>query len=238
MHLALTPGPQWFSGADFVIDLVSVVILFLIAVFAWIFYSLNKSRKNHLLFFISLVILGLSFVFKIITYFMLYLTTFDVRIVNVLGQLVYYVEPNTLYFSVAFIIYSVLTLIGFFLLYTIYDSNMSKKTTLLILYFILAVVLFSENAFLFLHLTALLLSGMIALALWKNYRRNKLKSTMQLSLSFFIICLSRIFFILSSKFSYMYVFGEIIQLAGYIILLATFMAVLKNGKKTGKTRDN
>jgi hypothetical protein len=34
----------------------------------------------------------------------------------------------------------------------------------------------------------------------------------------------------------MYVFGEIIQFAGYFLLLLIFIAILKDGKKDGKKK--
>ncbi|MGV8161845.1 MAG: hypothetical protein ACP5N2_00755 [Candidatus Nanoarchaeia archaeon] len=235
MHLQVTPGPQWFSGPDFIIDLISVVILFMIGFFAWKFYSLNKSNKKHLLLFISLVVLGASFIFKILTYLILYSTTFEVEIFDMFGQLIYYLEPNNFYFSISFIIYAVLTLIGFYLLYSIYDSKISSSTSLLMFYFILVISLFSENAYLFTHLTAFLLSILITYALWRNYKKNKLNSTRNLTLSFGILAFSRIFFIMASFYSSMYVLGELIQLIGFIMLLLTFISVLKNGKKKRKT---
>jgi hypothetical protein len=237
MHVFLTPGPQWFSGSDFIVDLFSMFILLLIGFFAWKFYSINKNRK-HLMMFISLSILAASFVFKIITYLLLYLTTFKIQILSVLGQLVYYMEPNNFYFSVAFIIYSVLTLIGFYILYTVYEPDFSARTNLLMIYLLLVIALFSENAYLFMHLTAMILSVFITFSLWNNYKKNKLSSTKYLAFGFGTISLSRIFFILANTYSSMYVIGEIIQFLGYFLLLLTFVAVLKHGKKTGKNKDN
>lgn len=232
MHLEVTPGPLWFSGPDFIIDLISVVTLLLIGFFAWKFYSMDKDNKKHLMMFLALAVLGASFIFKILTYLILYSTTFSVEVLNIFGQLVYYLEPNNFYFSISFIIYAVLTLTGFYLLYTIYDPKISSSTSLLIFYFILVVALFSENAYLFMHLTAMMLSVLITFALWKNYKKNNLNSTKNLAISFGIISFSRIFFIFASFYSSMYVLGETIQLVGFIILLITFISVLKNGKKT------
>lgn len=235
MHLQVTPGPLWFSGPDFIIDLFGVVILLLIGFFAWKFYSLNKENKKHLLLFISLAILGASFIFKIITYLILYSTTFSVEVLNVLGQLVYYLEPSNFYFSISFVAYALLTLIGFYLLYTVYEPKVSASTSILMFYFLLVIALFTENAYLFMHLTAMMLSIMITLSLWKNYRRNGLDSTKALAFSFGIISFSRIFFILASFYSSMYVIGELIQLIGFALLLFTFITVLRNGKKKRKT---
>jgi hypothetical protein len=238
MHLEITPGPQWFSGPDFIIDLVSVVVLLLIGVFAWKFYSLNKSNKKHLFMFTSLAILGASFVFKIITYFILYLTTFKLHVFTVLGQPMYYMEPNNFYFSISFIIYSLLTVLGFYILYTIYEPKTSLSTNILILYLLMIAVVFTENAYIILHLTAMILSVMITYKLWKGYKKNKLSSTKYLAISFGIISLSRIFFIVANSHSSMYVAGEFIQLTGYILLLLTFIMVLQNGKKTRANRYN
>ncbi len=235
MHFYLSPGPQWFSGSDFIVDLFSMFILLLIALFSWKFYSINKNKK-HLMMFISLAILSISFVFKILTYLLLYMTTFKIQVLSVLGQLVYYLEPSNFYFSIAFVLYSVLTLVGFYLLYTVYEPSISSKASILILYLLFIVALFSENAFIFMHLTAMILSIFITISLWKNYRKNRLVSTKGLAIGFGIISVSRIFFILSNKYPSMYVFGEIIQFAGYFLLLLIFIAILKDGKKDGKKK--
>lgn len=233
MHIYLSPGPQWFSGSDFIIDLFIMIILLLIGFFAWKFYKINKNKK-HLLMFVSLLILGVSFIFKILTYLLLYLTKFKIEVLSVLGQLVYYMEPSNFYFSISFILYSVLTLIGFYFLYTIYEPGISSRTSLLMLYMLLVIALFSENAYMLMHLTAMILSVFITISLWKNYKRNNLVSTKSLAFGFGIISFSRIFFILANKYPSMYVFGELIQFIGYFVLLITFIAVLKDGKKKGK----
>lgn len=234
MHLQLNPGPEWFSGVDFIVDLFGMIILLMIGIFAWKFYSINKNKK-HLMMFISFVVLGASFVFKILTYYMLYLTKFNLHIIEYFGQMVYYLEPSNVYFSVSFILYSVLTLAGFYLLYTIYEPKLPARTSLLIIFFLMVITLFTENAYLFLHLTAMILSGFVTLSLWKNYRQNRLGSTRCLALSFGILTISRIFFILANIFSPMYVIGEIVQSAGYVLLLITFIRIIKDGKKTRKT---
>ncbi|MGV8169641.1 MAG: hypothetical protein ACP5N3_06320 [Candidatus Nanoarchaeia archaeon] len=235
MHLEVTPGPQWFSGPDFIIDLFSVVILLMIGFFAWKFYSMNKENKKHLWLFLALGVLSLSFIFKIITYLILYKTTFSVEVFSVLGQLVYYLQPNNFYFSISFIVYALLTLLGFYLLYTVYEPKIPPSTSILMFYSLLVIALFTENAYFFLHLTAMILSVFITIALWKNYRKNHLDTTKALAFSFGIISFSRIFFILASFYSSMYVLGELIQLIGFMLLLITFITVLRHGKKKRKT---
>jgi hypothetical protein len=237
MHFDIPAGPQWFLGRDFIIDLVSVAVLLMIGFFSWRYYSLNKSNKKHLLIFTSFVLLGLSFIFKIATYFILYSTNFKVQVYELFGRLVYYVTPTNSLFAASFIIYAVLTLLGFFIFFTVYEK-FSLKSVILIMYLLVTVVLFSDDAYIFLHLTAFLLTLMIALSLWNNYRINGMNTTKYLALSFGIISMSLILFILAHNYSSMYVIGELVQLAGYVVLLITFISVLKHGKKKGKTTDN
>lgn len=236
MHLQLNPGPEWFSGPDFIFDIFGMIILLMIGVFAWKFYNINKKNK-HLMMFIAFSILGLSFVFKIITYFMLYLTTFKLQVLNVFGQVVYYMQPSNLYFSIAFITYSLLTLVGFYILYIIYEPKLPIKASILIMYFLLLITFFTENSYVFLHLTALILSALITISLWDNYRTNQLENTKGLAMSFAVLTFSRIFFILAALYSPMYVVGELIQFVGYVLLMFIFMRVLNDGKKKRTTQD-
>lgn len=237
MHLQVNPGPEWFSGPDFVFDLFGMIILLLIAVFLWKFYSMNK-KNNHLMMFIAFCILGASFVFKITTYFMLYLTTFKLQTMNLFGQIVYYLEPNNVYFAVSFAIYSLLTLIGFFILYAIYEPKLPVKASILIMYFLIIITLFTENSYLFLHLTAMVLTALIALQLYSSYKRNKFDNTRSLAIAFGILTASRIFFILANLYPPMYVVGELMQFGGYVLLLLTFMKVLQDGKKKRTAQNN
>ncbi len=237
MHFDIPAGPQWFLGRDFIIDLVSVVVLLLIGFFSWKYYSLNKSNKKHLLIFTSFILLGLSFIFKIATYFILYSSHFQVQVYQLFGKLVYYVTPTNTLFAVSFIIYAVLMLIGFFIFFTVYEK-FSIKSVILIMFLLVTIVLFTDDAYIFMHLTAFLLTLMIALSLLRNYRLNGMRTTKYLAMSFGIISLSLILFILAHNYSSMYVVGELVQLAGYVILLVTFISVLKHGKKKGKITNN
>jgi hypothetical protein len=236
MHLQLNPGPEWFSGPDFIFDIFGMIILLVISIFSWKFYEINKKGK-HLMMFVAFGVLGASFVFKIITYFMLYLTTFELQVLNVFGQLVYYMEPNNIYFTISFVIYSLLTLVGFYILYTIYEPKLPAKASLLIMYFLIIVTLFTENAYVFLHLTAMILTALITLSLWSNYKKNKLENTKGLAVSFGVLTFSRIFFILAALYSPMYVIGELVQFGGYVLLMFIFMRVLNDGKKKGTSQN-
>jgi hypothetical protein len=57
-----------------------------------------------------------------------------------------------------------------------------------------------------------------------------------LAASFSVITLSQIFFMFVNFTKHFYVVGEVIQLIGYIILLVTFITVLKHGREKNKGR--
>jgi hypothetical protein len=237
MHIDVPSGPLWFLGRDFLIDLVSIIVLLFIGFFSWKYYSMNRHNKKHLLMFSAFAVLGVSFLFKIATYFILYSTNFQVQTYSLFGRLVYYVQPANSWLAVSFVAYAAFMLTGFFLLYMVYEG-LSAKTIILMSYLLAVSVLFSVDAYIFMHITAFLLTLMITLSLWKNYRNNRLGATRALSISFGVISASIMLFILAHQYSSMYVVGELVQLAGYIILLGTFIMVLKHGKKTGKAADN
>ena len=102
---------------------------------------------------------------------------------------------------------------------------------ILFIYFILAITYFSISQYFLFHLTSLFLLFFITYAYFKNYFKNKKKNSQFLAISFAIIGLSQLIFIFIPFHSMVYVIAELIQLGGYILLLLSFLGVIKNIKK-------
>ncbi len=223
-------SPRWFYGKDIIIDLIGILILALIAYFSLQYYKLDKKNKNYLYLTFSFSLIALSFLFKIVTNFTIYYHVFETEQIGPF-TLTYQslASSNTLFF-VGFFLYRLLTLYGLYTLYILYQKQ--SKTHLIIgLYLIAVVTYFSESAYYIFHLTALIILFLITSQFFKNYRMNKYYATRLLAFSFGIIMFSHIFsmFIVVNKISY--VISECIQLLGYVLLLLTFITVLKNAKK-------
>ncbi|MBD3164556.1 hypothetical protein GF323_05100 [Candidatus Woesearchaeota archaeon] len=228
--IELVYSPKWFYGKDIIIDIVSIFVLSLIAFFSLKYYSLYRKKRNYLTLGISFIIIAASFLFKILTNFTLYFKVFETRQLGFV-TLTYQTlrSTNTLFF-IGFLLYRILTLLGLYLLYNIYQKD-SRSTIFLVIYLLLISSYFSQSEYFIFHLTALILLILITLYYIRNYRKNKNKTSRLLMSSFAIIAASQIFFIFVRANLILYVVAEIIQLIGYVALLITFIMVLKHAKK-------
>jgi len=223
--------PKWFYGKDIVIDIVSIFVLSLISFFAIRFYRIDKRKRNYLHLAISFGMIAASFIFKILTNFTIY---YPVFVTKRLGFLVYTYEAlqpsNALYYG-GFFIHRVLTLVGLYLLYSIYHSKQTLSTRLIIIYLLIVSTVFTQSAYYISHMSAFLLLGLITYQYTKNYLSAKHKPVLLLAGSFLIITISQIIFMFIQFNKVIYVAAEFIQLVGYMMLLVTFIWVLKHGKK-------
>jgi len=222
--------PKWFYGKDIIIDIVSIIVLSWISYFGIKFYQMDKRKRNYLFLSISFGFLAVSFLFKILTNFTVY---YPAVVTNNLGFIVYTykaLKPSNLLYFGGFIVYRLLTLIGLYLLYSIYHSKQTISTRIIIIYLIFVSTVFTQSAYYISHITAFILLGMITYQYYRNYIDSRHRPVLLLTASFLIMAVSQIIslFIKSSKL--FYVAAEFIQLLGYILLLITFVWVLKHGQ--------
>lgn len=225
-------SPKWFYGKDIIIDIISIFVLSLIAFYSIKYYRLNKKEKNYLVLAISFISLAVSFLFKILTNFTIYYHIIETKEVGFVTFTFNAVQSSNLLFFIGFLMYRLLTLLGLFGLYSIYEKQ-SKPNVLLLIYFVIISTYYIDFAYYIFHLTSLILLVLILLQYFKNYKKNKNRTTKLLFYSFSVIAISQVFFIFVGLNLYLYVISEILQLLGYIGLLLTFILVLKHGKKKG-----
>jgi hypothetical protein len=228
-EIELIFSPVWFYGRDIIIDIVSVVVLAFIIFFSIKSYKITKN-KNYLYLCGSFFLLLLSFLFKILMNFTIYNEIVDTRHVGfatLTSERI--ISSDNLYFA-GFLLYRIFTLVGLYLLYSIYH----KKDLLDMLYVFLLIVLsmyYSHSSYYIFHILTFILLFLITTQYFKNYKENKHKNTKLLAFSFLIIMLSQIISIFIEVELLLYVIAEFIQLLGYCLLLLTFIMVLRYGKK-------
>lgn len=224
-------SPDWFLTKDLVICIFSVITLVLIAAFSLRFYCLNREHKGHLYFAISFILIAIAFLFQIITNFSIKYQTVVTKQFGFLTVMTYNtVTLSKILFLVGHFAHYFLLLIGLYILYVTIDKK-STMNHLLILYFLIITVLFSNVAYIVFHLTAVILLGAIAYNYYKIYKENKNRCTALLFASFSVIGLSQAIMMFTQYKTIMYAVGSTIQLVGFVILLIAFILVLKHGKK-------
>jgi len=225
-------SPKWFYGKDIAIDLVAIIILTFIAFYSIRCYRLNKKNKNYLSFAASFLLLALSFLFKILTNFTLYYYSVETRNLGFITVSYNALRSSDILFFIGSIMYRALMLFGLYVLYSVYQKQ-SSSNIFIIFYLLVISVYFSRSVYFIFHLTSLIFLVFITYSYYQNYVRSRNNFTKYLFASFAIITLSEVFAIFVKLNLVLYAVAEIVQLIGYVCLLAVFVMVLKNVKKKG-----
>jgi hypothetical protein len=232
----LVYSPKWFYGKDIAIDIVSIIVLLLVAFFSLRYYSLKKN-KNNLYLALSFGTLALSFIFKIMMNFSIYNMETETKQIGLLTLTYHVVESSGTLFFLGFLLFQILTLIGLYTLYSIYQKQ-SLSTNILIILLIIGLTYFSYTTYYVFHLVSALLLLLIIVQYLKNYIDRAHQSTLMMAISLGTITFSQLLFMLIGLNPQIYVAAEITQLLGYVGILTTFIMVLKSGGKKNKDRNN
>tara|TARA_Y100000310_G_C20595332_1_gene770213 strand:+ start:211 stop:915 length:705 start_codon:yes stop_codon:yes gene_type:complete len=229
--------PDWFLNNDVLIGIVSFMVLFLLFLFAVKSYALNK-KKSILYLGVGFFLIALGELSTILTKFVLY---YDTNVTQQIGKVVMTTQLiNTvdIFYSIGFFFQKFLTLSGLYLIYKIPSEKKLTGESLLILYLLLIIALFSTSMFYVYHLTALAILVLIVRYYYKNYKEKKLVNTKILLIAFLLLALSQAIFLLSAMNNF-YVTAQGIQLVSYITLFVLITKILlKNGKKKKPNRHN
>ncbi len=223
-------SPKWFYGKDIAIDVVSIAVSLLIASTTLKYYKLDRSKKKHFWVSAAFIMIASSFLFKIMTNFTLYHHVLKTRNLGFVKITYTAVMTSDFLFDVGFFMYRVLTIAGFYALYSVYEKQ-SKNSLLLTSYLLLSLIYFSGEQYYVFHLTTLILALLIASFFRNTYSKNKKRETKGLWLSFEAIALSQLLFMFVKLYLPIYVIAETVQLIGYSYLLVTFMKVLRHAKE-------
>ena len=224
-------SPKWFYGKDILIDIVSIIVLGLISYVTFRYYHINKHKKQHLWFSIASLLLSLSFLFKILTNFTLYQQVLRTQQLGLFTFTYQTVQYSDTLFLVGTLLYRLLTLLGLYVLFSIYYNDQPKPMYLLTVFFIFVSTYFTSANYYIFHITALLLLMFVVKKFHDNSIKTKDKLAKLICGSFAVIMLSQLVFVFVHLAGILYVIAEIIQLIGYGLLLASFILVRHYGKK-------
>jgi hypothetical protein len=229
-------SPPGFYGKDIAIDILSAVVVLLIGIFSFRNFSLDKRNKKHLFLGAAFVLLGLSFIVKILTNVLSHAEGWSSRqfLIPVFGRDI--MTSYTMIPATGFLLYALLTLFGFYIIYALSSKDKLSMNYLIIAYFILISTYFTRFTYFFLYLTAFIFVLALSRRYFLEYKKNSYKNTLFLCISFSIITLSQLVFIFTATNHMLYVIAEFIQLIGYLFLLYTFVMVLRNATNATKKK--
>lgn len=231
-------SPPGFYGKDITIDVISAVVLLLIGLFAFRNFLLDKDNKRQLILSAAFVLLGGSFIVKTLANIISHspLVHDHIFSLSILGSEI--IGSYTLILAFSFLLYSLLTLFGFYILYALTSKDELSMNYVIIAYFILISTYFTRFNYHLLYLTAFLFVLATTRRYFLAYKKNNYKNTLLLGISFCVITVSQFIFMLTGQSHLLYIIAELVQLLGYLFLLYTFILVLRNARKTKPNRNN
>ncbi|RMD67192.1 hypothetical protein D6817_02175 [Candidatus Pacearchaeota archaeon] len=229
--LKIVYSPSWFYPADLIIDIFSMLILALIAFLSFKYYKIRKGNKNYFWLSLSFSLLAVSFLFKLLTNFTIYRHVENTTTIGFVTITIHSFASSNLISSIGFLGFRFLMLLGLFILYRIYQKSSSPYDTLVIVYLIAIITYFSREEYFVFHLTSLIFLSFITSIYYKNYKKSGNTNSQLLFYSFTLISVSQLAFMMIESYLFFYIVGEIVQLAGYLVLLITLVRIIKHGKK-------
>lgn len=225
-------SPPGFYGKDMTIDILSAAVLVLIGIFAFRNFLLDKKNKRHLILSAAFVLLGGSFLVKTLTNIISHSPALHTQnfFFSLLG--IEIIKPYTVLPAFGFLLYSLMTLFGFYVLYALTSKDELSMNYVIIAYFILISTYFTRFNYHLFYLTAFLFVLATTRRYFLAYKKNKYKNTLLLGISFAVITVSQLIFMLTGQNYLLYIIAELVQLVGYLFLLYTFILVLRNARKT------
>jgi len=224
-------SPRWFFGKDIFIDVISIIVLVMIAYVTYQYYRIDRRKKKHFLFSLSMIILAVSFLFKILTNFTLYQFVLRSKTVGLMTIFYKAVQFSDTLFITGTLLYRFLTLLGLFLLFSTYYKKQHKIHYFLITYFIIILTYYTFPLYHLFYLTSFVFVLFVILRIYKNVIKTNDNLAKLIMASFILIAISQIVFIFMYINNSYYVVAELIQLLGYILLLISFTMVCRYGKK-------
>jgi len=227
VRIVLTP--EWFIGKDVMIELFSFLVLIAFFILAYRYYKINNRRRIFYLG-VGFGLVALAQLATILTKLPLY---YDFKPVSQIGKAI--ITSNLItsldfFYYTGFFFYRFLTLLGFYMIYRLPRDRKSVGDYMVVLYFILISSLLSREIFYIFHLTALFILILIVEKYALVYKENRFFNTKVLIVSFSLLALSQLIFVLSN-IDILFALANTIELISYSVFLALIIRIWKHGKK-------
>jgi|TARA_Y100000310_G_C20631144_1_gene788708 hypothetical protein len=229
--------PRWFYGIDGIFEAVAVIVALLIAFYSYKLYSHTK-EKRHVFFSLSFLGIAVGFIAKIVTN--LSLVSSVVGSVKHVGFFFYghhTLALEHILYVAGFLGYRLLLLFGLLGIYFVIHKFRAKKLILFSAYMVLVLTLittFSTWAYPIFYLTAALLLLFISQFYYDSWLgkrgQKKNKNAKALLNAFGVLMAAQLSFTLVILNLYFYVLAEVLQLAGFLMLLYVYYKLVVRKK--------
>ncbi len=227
----ILPINQLFYGKDIIIDFASFFILIILLIYAIKFYRLNKSQKKYIYLITSFALLATSFLAKVLSHFVIYFHNTETKQLGIISLTYQTINHSEILVFLGLLFYKILSIIAIYVFYLIYSRKTDIKNKILIFYLLIIVAIFGHFQYFIYHITISGLFFMNIVSLRNKYLTQKSETTKYLIMGFILLFISQIVFIFIYINSILYLFGEFIQMSGYLSILFGFIKVIANDVK-------
>ena len=219
MVTAIFNGPTWFFGVDSVFEALSSIVSLSVFIASMKMYFLTKEKKYRY-FSLAFALLTLSFLIRMVTDLVVH-TKFSQSFENIMQNLV----STSKIFIIGYICHIVLTLVAYIILLSFVFQIRNKKSFTLFLSLLLVLILFSGSYYLSFYFSSLIMLIFITHYYLKNYVQAATTPKLLVFISFGLLALAQLQFLLQLFHGLFYVTAFITQLLGYFTLLLTIIRV-------------
>lgn len=209
-------GPNWFFGYDVVFQAMFVAVLLFVFFVGMKAYSFTKDSKFK---YLALAFLAIAAAYGVHAFsnLTLYLKLYDavVRGVNI---------ANLFY-----LVHILFSFLGYGILLLLAMKVKSRRIVALILSLIGLFIIFSFQYYLKFHIVSLVLLLFIAWQFYENFKKKKTVNTGLLFVTFLLLTLAEVFFLLITQSGVFYVGAYVFQLIGYLVMLYFLVKVVRHG---------
>jgi hypothetical protein len=226
MKIVLTP--DWFLGKDVMIDSFSFLVLLAFVILCWRSYKTKKNRGS-LYLGVGFLSIALAQLASIMTKLVLY---YDTTFIQQIGQVIvtsHVVESVDIFYKAGFFFSKFLTLLGLFVIYKIPDKKKRTIDFFIAVYLIILSALISSDMYYLYHLSVVLFLILIIGNFYSVYQKNKSTNTKILIIALGMLG-SGNFIMLLAQVGMLFVLGNLIELASYLMLLFLAIRILRADK--------
>jgi hypothetical protein len=221
MHLTL--DQVTYMGCAF--EAIMALILLAISFYSYSVFKITR-EKNYKWFSASFMLMAISFIGRVIMEFVIYTAPLRSKVSDVVVLTLKYNSASDILWHYGLFSYRTLMLLGLMGIFIILTKSKEKKNWILLGYLAILTSVVSMQLLYVFDLTAAVILLLIFAQFAKNYMRRPSKRSLGVALAFLIIFFSHISFIFMTFDYSLFVAGKIIQLLGYLTLLAVYVGIL------------
>jgi len=217
-----------FYGIDSLFEFLVIIVASIISLYSYKVYRMLKN-KNFKYFSIAFLFVAISFIFKILSNLTI-LHRVEITNLNSVIIITSQFEYMRLIQFASFIIYKTLYLLGALLLFFIATKTKKQNKIMFVYLSVLVIILSIFMNFVF-YLTLVFILTFLTSYYYENYKKNRLTNSFLVFLGFLLLSISQLVLIFSSFRPIIDIFGEILMLAGFLVLLINQIKIKKAAKK-------